>query len=140
MDDGTKYMYQRNPNDRPPVSQRPDPNGGNNGNGGPPRSPGSRLIMRTLIILGLVLQGWYLIQFFTQGSNNSNPNAVEIPYSTFYQQVSAGHVKDVTFSGQDANGDFITPQTVVDVNGATKPSVTSFHFTLLPNGDPSLNT
>ena len=38
MDVGTKYMYQRNPNDRPNTPQRPNPNGGNNGdgNGGPP--------------------------------------------------------------------------------------------------------
>ncbi len=140
MDDGTKYMYQRNPNDRPPMPQRPDPNGGNNGNAGPPRSPGSRLIMRTLIILGLLLLGWYLVQFFTQGSSSSNPNAVEIPYSTFYQEVADGNVKDVTFSGQDANGDFKTPQTIIDVNGQSKPSATSFHFTLLPNGDNSLTT
>ncbi len=134
MDDGTKYMY-RNPNDRPPVPQRPDSNGGNNGNGGPQRPSSSRLIMRTLIILG-----WYLIQFFTQGSNNSNPNAVEIPYSTFYQEVTAGKVKDVTFSGQDANGEFKTPQTIYDVNGQQRPSTINFHFTLLPNGDTSLTT
>ena len=140
MDDGTRYMYQRSPNDRPNIPQRPDPIGGNNGNGGPPHPSGSRLIVRTLIILGLLLLGWYLIQFFTQGSSSSNPNAVEIPYSTFYQEVTDGHVKDVTFSGQDANGDFKTPQTIVDVNGTTKPSTTSFHFTLLPNGDTSLTT
>src|ERR1051326_1892907 len=140
MDVGTKYMYQRSPKDRPPMAQRPDSNGGNNGNGGPQRPSGSRLIVRTLIILGLLLLGWYLIQFFTQGSNNSNPNAVEIPYSTFYQEVTAGNVKDVAFSGQDANGEFKTPQTVVDVNGQSKASATSFHFTLLPNGDTSLTT
>ena len=140
MDDGTRYMFQRNPNDRPPMPQRPDPGGGNNGSGGPPRTPGSRLIVRTLIILGLLLLGWYLIQFFTQGTSSSNPNAVEIPYSTFYQEVTAGNVKDVTFSGQDANGDFKTPQLIVDVNGQSKPAATSFHFTLLPNGDTSLTT
>src|SRR5579859_4996183 len=139
MDVGTTYMYQRNPNDRPPMSQRPDPNGGNNGNGGPPRPSGSRLIVRTLIILGLLLLGWYLIQFFTQGSSTSNPNAIEIPYSTFYQQVTAGNVKSVTFSGQDANGDFKTAQTITDVNGASKTG-TSFHFTQLTNGDPNLTT
>src|SRR5579864_8618599 len=122
MDDGTKYMYQRNPNDRPTIPPRFDPNGGNNGNGGPPRSSGSRLIVRTLIILGLILLGWYLIQFFTQGSSSSNPNAVEIPYSTFYQEVTAGNVKNVTFSGQDANGDFKTSQTLFDVNGQSKPA------------------
>ncbi|HVB73723.1 MAG TPA: ATP-dependent metallopeptidase FtsH/Yme1/Tma family protein, partial [Ktedonobacteraceae bacterium] len=141
MDAQAQYMYQRNPNDRPNIPQRPNPNGGNNGdgNGGPPRTSGMTLIVRTLIILGLLLLGWYLIQFFTQGSSSSNPNAIEIPYSTFYQEVAAGNVKDVTFSGQDANGDFKTTQTVVDVNGLGKPG-TTFHFTVLPNGDPNLTT
>ncbi len=141
MDVGAKYMYQRNPNNRPNNPQPPNPNGGNNGNGngGPPRTSGSKLLVRTLIILGLVLLGWYLIQFFTQGSSNSNPNAIEIPYSTFYQEVTAGNVKDVTFSGQDANGDFKTSQTITDVSGTTKTG-SSFHFTQLTNGDPNLTT
>ncbi len=139
MDVGTKYMYQRNPNDRPNNTQRPNPNGGNNSDGGPPRSSSSRLIVRTLIVVGLVLLGWYLIQIFTQSSSTSNANAIEIPYSTFYQEVIAGNVKDVTFSGQDANGDFKTSQTLVDVTGQSKPG-TSFHFTQLTNGDPNLTT
>jgi cell division protease FtsH len=141
MDAGAKYMYQRNPNDRPTIPPRPTPNGGNNGdgNGGPPRSSGSRLIVRTLIILSLVLLGWYLIQFFTQGSSSSNPNAIEIPYSTFYQEVTADKVKDVTFSGQDANGDFKTSQTITDVTGTIKTG-TSFHFIQLTNGDTNLTT
>ncbi len=139
MDVGTKYMYQRNPNDRPNNLQRPNPNGGNNGDGGPPRSSSSRLIVRTLIVVGLVLLGWYMIQIFTQGSSTSNANAIEIPYSTFYQEVIAGRVKDVTFSGQDANGNFKLLQTVVDVTGQNK-SGTSFHFTQLTNGDPNLTT
>src|ERR1700682_1960538 len=139
MDVGTKYMYQRNPNDRPNNTQRPNPNGGNNGDVGPPRSSSSRLIVRTLIVLGLVLLGWYLIQIFTQSSSTSNANAIEIPYSTFYQEVIAGNVKDVTFSGQDANGNFKTPQTLVDVTGQSKPG-TSFHFTQLTNGDPNITT
>ena len=140
MDVGARYMYQGNPNNRPnPQRPGPNPNGGNNGDGGPPRPSGSRLIVRTLIILGLLLLGWYLIQFFTQGSSSSNPNAIEIPYSTFYQEVTAGNVKDVTFSGQDANGDFKTAQTITDVSGTTKTG-TSFHFTQLTNGDPNLTT
>src|SRR6202521_5382489 len=130
MDVGTKYMYQRNPNDKPNNTQRPNPNGGNNGDGGPPRSTSSRLIVRTLIVVGLVLLGWYLIQIFTQSSSTSNANAIEIPYSTFYQEVIAGNVKDVTFSGQDVNGNFKTSQTLVDVTGQSKPG-TSFHFTQL---------
>lgn len=139
MDAQAHYMYQRNPNDGP-NPQRPTPNSGNNdngSNGGPPRSPMSRIMVRMLIFLGIALLGWYLIQFFTSGNSNSNPNAIEIPYSTFYQQVTEHHVKDVTFSGQDANGDFTQSITITDVNGTPKTG-TSFHFTQLPNGDPNL--
>ncbi|GAC1567948.1 MAG: ATP-dependent zinc metalloprotease FtsH [Ktedonobacteraceae bacterium] len=141
MDAQAKYMFQRNPNERPNNPQNPNPNAGNNGNGngGPSRPSGTTLIVRTLIVLGLLLLGWYLIQFFNQGSSSSNPNAIEIPYSTFYQEVMAGNVQDVTFSGQDANGDFKTGQTITDVNGNTKTG-TTFHFTQLANGDPNLVT
>ncbi len=95
--------------------------------------------MRLLILVGVVLLGWYLIQLFSPSSSSSNPNAIEIPYSTFIQEVQAGNVKDVTFSGQDANGDFTSQLTIVDANGATKTG-TTFHFTQLANGDPNLTT
>jgi cell division protease FtsH len=61
---------------------------------------------------------------------------VEVPYSTFYQQVQQNNVKDVVFSGQDANGDFYNAITVPGSNNGD-PS-TKFHFTQLPNGDPTL--
>jgi len=136
MDAQAQYMYQRNPNDGP-NPQRPTPNNGNGNNGGPPRNPVTTIMVRLLIFLGIVLLGWYLIQFFTSGNNSSNPNAIEIPYSTFYSQVTAGNVKDVTFTGQDANGDFTRSITITDVNGTSKTG-TTFHFTQLPNGDPNL--
>jgi cell division protease FtsH len=134
-------FYQRHPNEGPDSPQRPDLNRGQNANGNngrPPRSTGSTLVVRLLILVGVVLLGWYLIQLFTP-SSGSTPNAIEIPYSTFYQEVQAGKVKDVTFSGQDVNGHFTTSQTITDVNGAVK-SGTTFHFTQLPNGDPNLTT
>src|SRR5437868_8424185 len=136
MDAQAQYMYQRNPNDGP-NPQRPTPNNGNGNNGGPPRNPVTTIMVRLLIFLGIVLLGWYLIQFFTSSNNNSNPNAIEIPYSTFYSEVTAGNVKDVTFAGQDANGDFTKSITITDVNGTLKTG-TTFHFTQLPNGDPNL--
>ena len=136
MDAQAQYMYQRNPNDGP-NPQRPTPNNGNGNNGGPPRNPVTTIMVRLLIFLGIVLLGWYLIQFFTSGNNSSNPNAIEIPYSTFYSEVTAGNVKDVTFTGQDANGDFTRSITITDVNGTSKNG-TTFHFTQLPNGDPNL--
>jgi cell division protease FtsH len=96
------------------------------------------LLVRSLILIGLVLLGWYLFQyFFNGGSSSSSPNAIEIPYSTFIQQVQAGNVKDVVFQGQDVNGDFKTAVNLADVNGSAKQGAT-FHFTQLANGDPNL--
>jgi cell division protease FtsH len=96
------------------------------------------LLVRSLILIGLVLLGWYLFQyFFNGGSSSSSPNAIEIPYSTFIQQVQAGNVKDVVFQGQDVNGDFKTAVSLADVNGNAKQG-TTFHFTQLANGDPNL--
>src|SRR5437660_2988794 len=129
-------MDQTNPNNGP-NPQRPTPNDRNGNNGGPPRNPVTTIMVRLLVFLGIVLLGWYLIQFFTASNNNSNPNAIEIPYSTFYSEVTAGNVKDVTFTGQDANGDFTKSITITDVNGTLKTG-TTFHFTQLPNGDPNL--
>jgi cell division protease FtsH len=143
MDAQAQYMYQRNPNEQRPNSpQRPNSgNNGNGNNGGPPRSSGTALLVRSLIIIGVVLLGWYLFQyFFSQSSSSNNQNVIEVPYSTFYQQVQAGNVKDVTFQGQDATGDFNTAVTVTDPNTGAKKPGTSFHFTQLPNGDPNLIT
>ena len=143
MDAQAQYMYQRNPNEQRPNSpQRPNSgNNGNGNNGGPPRSSGTALLVRSLIIIGVVLLGWYLFQyFFSQNSSSSSQNVIEVPYSTFYQQVQAGNVKDVTFQGPDATGDFNTAVTVTDPNTGVKKPGTSFHFTQLPNGDPNLIT
>jgi cell division protease FtsH len=145
MDAQAIRMYQRNPNELGPNSPQA-PNNGSNGNrngnnGGPPRFTGTALIVRSLIIIGVILLGWYLFQyFFTQNSSSNNANVIEVPYSTFYQQVQAGNVKDVTFQGQDATGDFYKSVTVTDPSSGTSKSGTSFHFTQLPNGDPNLTT
>ncbi|HEY1352939.1 MAG TPA: ATP-dependent zinc metalloprotease FtsH, partial [Ktedonobacteraceae bacterium] len=137
---GTHHLYQRSPNDGGPSGpQRPGGGGSGGGNnGGPAGGPGMSLLVRSLILIGLVLLGWYLFQyFFNGGSSSSSPNAIEIPYSTFIQQVQAGNVKDVVFQGQDVNGDFKTAVNLADVNGSAKQGAT-FHFTQLANGDPNL--
>jgi cell division protease FtsH len=140
MDAQAIYMYQRNPNEQGPNSPQSPNNGNRNGNnGGPPRNTGTALLVRSLIIIGVILLGWYVFQYFaTQNSTTNNANVVEIPYSTFYQQVQAGNVKEVTFQGQDATGDFYRSVTVTDPSSGTSKSGTSFHFTQLPNGDPNL--
>jgi cell division protease FtsH len=134
-------MYQRNPNEQGPNSPQIPNNGGNGNNGGPQRPSGTTLLVRSLIIIGVILLGWYLFQyFFSQNSSSSNANALEIPYSTFYQQVQLGNVKDVTFQGQDANGNFYHAVTITDPSTGTSKIGTIFHFTQLPNGDPNLTT
>ncbi|MBV9257529.1 MAG: ATP-dependent zinc metalloprotease FtsH [Ktedonobacteraceae bacterium] len=138
MDAQAIYMYQNNPND--PTSrgpQRPG-NGSNNGNnGGSPKDTVTSLLIRSVIIIVVLLAGWYLFEIFTQGNNTSTANAIEIPYSTFYQQVENDNVDSVVFQGQDATGTLKSAITVRDVNGNTKTG-DQFHFTQLPNGDPKL--
>jgi len=141
MDAQAINMYQRNPNDQGPNgSQRPNLNNGSNGNngGGPGRNGTRSVLMRSLLIVVVVLLAWGLFTFFTQSSNGSPQDVLEVPYSTFYQQVKLDNVKDVVFQGQDATGDFRNAISVPGSNNGN-PS-THFHFTQLPNGDPTLVT
>ena len=137
---GASYFYQRDPNDAGP--QRPGPAGGNNNeggnNGGPPVGSMMSWLVRLLIFVGIVLLGWYFFSsFLSPSATTSSSNAIDVPYSTFIQQVQQDHVKDVLFQGNDVTGHFTTSLTVTDINGATK-SGSSFHFTQLTNGDPNL--
>ncbi|MGI9059792.1 MAG: ATP-dependent zinc metalloprotease FtsH [Ktedonobacteraceae bacterium] len=134
MDAQAIYMFQRNPNDGPNGSQRPN-NGGNGSNGKPGGNSMMPLILRSLLIVVVVLLAWGIFQYFTQ-SSSSTPNTIEVPYSTFYQQVQSNNVKDVVFQGQDATGDFYSAISVVGSNNGD--SSIHFHFTQLPNGDPTL--
>src|SRR5713101_2988541 len=130
-----RYMYQRNSNEQGPTGQqRP----GKGSNGGRPSNNRTPLLVRSLIIFGVVLVAWYLFQpLFFQGSNMSGQNVGEVPYSTFYQQVMAGNVKDATFQGQDITGDLRSAIQLTDANG-NLVLTNQYHLTQLPNGDPNL--
>ncbi|HET9918540.1 MAG TPA: ATP-dependent metallopeptidase FtsH/Yme1/Tma family protein, partial [Ktedonobacteraceae bacterium] len=129
------WFFQRNPNEGPNGGpRRGNGNGGSGGGSGP---NGTSLLIRTLLLVGVLFLGWYLFQYFTSNTNSNTQNVIEVPYSTFYQQVQDNNVQSVVFQGQDATGTFKTAVTVPDGNGGTK-SGTSFHFTQLPNGDPTL--
>ncbi|MFL5653876.1 MAG: ATP-dependent zinc metalloprotease FtsH [Ktedonobacteraceae bacterium] len=139
MDAQAIYMYQRGPNDQGPNgSQRPNLNNGSNGNngGGPGRKGINSILVRSLLIVVVVLLAWGLFTFFTQSSSGSSQVVLEVPYSTFYKQVQNNNVQDVVFQGQDVTGDFKTAISVPGSNNGN-PS-THFHFTQLPNGDPTL--
>jgi cell division protease FtsH len=133
------WLFQRNPNEGPNGGPRPNNgNGGNGGNGSGNGPNGTSLLIRTLLLVGVLFLGWYLFQYFTSSSSSSsNQTVIEVPYSTFYQQVQDNNVQSVVFQGQDATGTFYKAITVPDANGGTKTG-TSFHFTQLPNGDPTL--
>ncbi len=141
MDAQAIYMFQRNPNE-PGSNGSPRPNNPNNGNngsggsGGPNRNTMMPLILRTLLIAVAVLLIWGLFQYFSQSSNTTPKDLLEVPYSTFYQQVQQDNVQNVVFQGQDANGTFKNAITVPGNNNGL-PSK-NFHFTQLPNGDPTL--
>jgi cell division protease FtsH len=135
----TRYMYQNNPNE--PGSRRPQgSNNGNNGNnGGGPGDNGTSLIIRMALLVVVAVVGFYLFQYFTQSSSSSttSANTLEVPYSTFYQQVEDNNVATAVIQGQDVTGTFKHAITVTDSNGNSKTG-TAYHFTLLPNGDPRL--
>ncbi len=134
-------MYQ-NPNDQGPRgTQRPNPNnggGGTNGNNGGKRD-GTSLLIRGILIVVVLLLGYWVFSYFTASNNNANsgPNVVEVPYSTFYQQVQAGNVKTAVFQGQDVTGSFNSSVTATDANGNPKTGI-QYHFTQLPTGDQEL--
>jgi cell division protease FtsH len=139
MDAQALYMYQNAPNDQR-GTQRPN-NAGNNGNGRAPKDNGSSWLMRSVLIAVVVLLGWYIFQIFFMQSGtttSSSSTVIEIAYSQFYQEVGSDDVATAVFQGQDVTGTFKRPVTVTDANGVKKGPATAYHFTALPNADPTL--
>src|SRR5215472_4831790 len=133
-----RYMYQRNSNESGPTGQQRPDNESRGSNGGSPPNNRMPLLVRSLIIFGVVLVAWYLFQpLFFQGSNMSGQKVGEVPYSTFYQQIMAGNVKDATFQGQEITGDLRNSIQLADADG-NLVLTTHYHLTQLPNGDPNL--
>src|SRR5712692_7715630 len=139
MDTHNTYMYQRNPDDHSPTGRQRPGNGSNNSNGGSPRDNSRRVLKVFLLIVGVVLVYGAFIQIFSPVSNGNGQHVGELPYSSFYQQVMDGNVKDATFQGQDITGDFKNALSLTDANG--NPVLTNqYHLTQIPNGDPNLIT
>ncbi len=135
MDAQAIYMYQ-NPNEPGGRPQRPE-NGGNGGNSGGTGGGGNSILLRAIFFVVIMIVGFYLFQLFTQNNSSTSANAIEVPYSTFIQQVKNGNVDSVTFQGPDATGTFKNAVPVTDNNGNAKKGI-QFHFSLPPNGDPQL--
>src|SRR6266446_5765626 len=138
MDAQALYMYQRNPNEqRPTAPQRRNPNnGGNANNNGGPRESMTRVLWRSLLIVGVVFLAWYLFQYFTQSPNSNSQKTIDIPYTSFYAQIQSDNVRTAVFQGQDITGDLKNAIANPDSNSSIKSS-THYHVTQLPVSDPT---
>ncbi len=142
MDTQVTHRYQRNSDDQGPDRwQHPhNPSNGDNTNGKDPRKKGTyplRVLLVIIALLSVLAAGSLFLN--PQGSNMNGQPVGELPYSSFYQQVMIGNVKDATFQGQDVTGDFKNALSLTDANG-TPELTTQYHLTQIPNGDPNLIT
>ena len=140
MDTQVTHVYQRNSNDQgPDRRQHPhNPANGDDANGNDPRKKGTYPLRVFLIIIALLsLLAIVPLLLNPQGSNMNGKPVVELPYSSFYQQVMNGNVKDAIFQGQDITGDFKNPISLTGSNGNIGLA-NQYHLTQIPNGDPNL--
>src|SRR5438128_847347 len=140
MDIQVTHMYQRNSDDQGPDRRQDshNPSNGNNANGNDPRKKGTsplRVFLFIIALISVLAAGSLFLN--GQGSNMNGQPVVELPYSSFYQQVMNGNIKDAIFQGQDITGDFKNPISLTGSNGI--PGLANqYHLTQIPNGDPNL--
>src|SRR6266581_1432054 len=140
MDTQVTHRYQRNSDDQgPDRRQHPHyPANSDDANGNDPRKKGTYPLRVFLIIIALLsLLTIVPLLLNPQGSNMNGQQVVELPYSSFYQQVMHGNVKDAIFQGQDITGDFKNPITLTGSNGNIGLA-NQYHLTQILNGDPNL--
>src|SRR6266705_3536003 len=140
MDIQVTHMYQRNSDDQgPDRRQHPhNPSNSDNANGNDPRKKGTsplRVFLFIIALISVLAAGSLFLN--SQGSNMNGQPVVELPYSSFYQQVMHGNVKDAIFQGQDITGDFKNPISLTGTNGNIGLA-NQYHLTQIPNGDPNL--
>ncbi len=140
MDIQVTHMYQRNSDDQgPDRRQHPhNPSNSDNANGNDPRKKGTsplRVFLFIIALISVLAAGSLFLN--GQGSNMNGQPVVELPYSSFYQQVMHGNVKDAIFQGQDITGDFKNPISLTGSNGNIGLA-NQYHLTQIPNGDPNL--
>src|SRR6266480_272640 len=140
MDTQLTHVYHRNSNDQgPDRRQYPhNPDYGDDVNGNDPRKKGTYPLRVFLIIIALIsLLAIVPLLLNPQGSMMNGQQIVELPYSSFYQQVMNGNIKDAIFQGQDITGDFKNPTPLTGSNRNIRLA-NQYHLTQIPNGDPNL--
>jgi cell division protease FtsH len=140
MDTQFTLVYQRNSNDQGPDRQQypHNPGNGDDAKGNDPRKKGTYPLRVFLLIIALLsLLAIVPLLLNSQGSMMNGQPVVELPYSSFYQQVMNGNIKDAIFQGQDITGDFKNPISLTGSNGNIGLA-NQYHLTQIPNGDPNL--
>ena len=140
MDTQFTHVYQHNSNDQgPDRRQHPhNPANGDDANGNDPRKKVTYPLRVFLIIIALIsLLAIVPLLLNPQGSMMNGQQIVELPYSSFYQQVMNGNIKDAIFQGQDITGDFKNPIPLTGSNRNIRLA-NQYHLTQIPNGDPNL--
>ncbi len=108
--------------------------GGSAPQGTSPTRRGSWL--RWLIFIVVINLLFYAPLLF--GSSSGQPT-INLPYTSFLQQVQQGHVKDVTLTGNAVSGDFKTPlRQPQSGSGNTTVAYSQFTSYVPETGDPNL--
>lgn len=112
--------------------------------GGEGRPPQFQIPRYAWLILLIILLGWSLLRL-PDIANSINPSQpITIPYSTFFEQVTAGNVQDVILQDQSVVGTFREAYTFPEEgdpllqDGVTPRTSLNFETTLLPIADPAL--
>ncbi len=125
----------RSSDDPPSPSKVADPNQpapGRNNRATTPQLLSSGCLWRWLVWAMVMLLIWEAVSVFFAGAGTSN--ACTLPYGTFYQQLQAGQVKDVTIQSEQATGDLKQPMKCPTDNSTT----TASFQTTIPTGDLTL--
>src|SRR4051794_23152585 len=99
-----RFLYHIQPDDQVPTDLRHSTTDSEHHDSGDnrPQKKGMPPWIRSLLLVGIILAIWYLVPIFlSPGAQTNGQPVVEIPYSTFYQQVEAGNVKNAVIAGQE---------------------------------------
>jgi cell division protease FtsH len=140
--DGVRLKQMRGPSnsDGPNRPDTPGPFGGPGGpnrqttpNGQPPRRGWFVSRWLLLIVVGLIF--WQIASFFFAGTGTSG--ACTLPYSTFYEQLTTGGIKDITIQGDQVTGHL---HTAIACPSDTAHAKTDYFQTTIPADSQNLYT
>ena len=97
-----RFLYHIQSDDQVPTDLGHSNNNseGHNSGGSSPQHKGRPPWIRSLLMVGIMLAIWYLVPILlSPGTQTNGQPVVEIPYSTFYQKVEAGNVKNAIIEG-----------------------------------------